>query len=121
MIKNRIASTAALATFGLAALGGIALAGTASADTGSVRSPNTSSTSDTSSAPDATSTAATLDDRIKRLSDVQRPTVTPTASPEDLAKFQTTVERFQQRLDLTSHVLNNATREIDQIIDGMGD
>jgi hypothetical protein len=44
MINNRIAGTAALATFGLAALGGIALAAPGNADTGtSGRSSDSSS------------------------------------------------------------------------------
>jgi hypothetical protein len=43
MTKNRIAATAALATFGLAALGGIALAAPGYADTGVTTSPSAGS------------------------------------------------------------------------------
>jgi hypothetical protein len=52
MIKNRIASTAALATFGLAAFGGIALAAPGNADAGSGRSSDSSSASSSSGKSD---------------------------------------------------------------------
>jgi hypothetical protein len=48
MIANRIASTAALATFGLAALGGIALAAPGNADTGTSGRSSASDNSSTS-------------------------------------------------------------------------
>jgi hypothetical protein len=130
MIKNRIASTAALATFGLAALGGIALAAPGNADTGasspSSSSSATSGPSGTSSGAggSAQSSSARILERMNTLRDQTRESLTDLKTdpgrdaPADMFEIQLKLAQVQQQQDLIGRVVQKAESSQNTLMKG---